>query len=92
LLVRGVTRLQHLHHMLLAGRTHRLGGFTRYHSIARPAQVAAGCLFHDLSPLDMKKSAKLYSAWARAECAGKCASLKNGSNLHPTTSHVPIGG
>ena len=40
----------------------------------------------------MKKSAKVYSAWARAECAGKCASLKDGINSHPTTSHVPTGG
>ena len=71
LLVRGVARLQHLHHMLLAGRTHCLGGFTRYHGIARPAQIAAGCLFQDLSPLAMKKSAKVYSAWARADCAGE---------------------
>ena len=55
LLVRGVARLQHLHHMLLAGRTHCRGGFTRYHGIARPAQVAAGCLFHDLAPLDNEK-------------------------------------
>ena len=37
LLVCGVARLQHLHHMLLAGRTHCLGGFTRYHRITRPA-------------------------------------------------------
>ena len=55
LLVRGVARLQHLHHMLLAGRTHCRGGVTGYHGITRPAQVAAGCLFHDLSPLDNKK-------------------------------------
>ena len=53
--MRGLARLQHLHHMLLAGRTHCLGGFTGYHGSARPAQVAAGCLFYDLSPLDNKK-------------------------------------
>ena len=43
LLVRGIARLQHLHHMLLAGRTHCLGACTGYHGSARPAQVAAGC-------------------------------------------------
>ena len=41
LLVRGIARLQHLHHKLLAGRTHCLGGFTRYHGIARPAPPSA---------------------------------------------------
>ena len=92
LLVRGVARLQHLHHMLLAGRTHCRGGVTGYHGITRPAQVAAGCLFHDLSPLDMKKYAKLYSAWARADCAGECAYLKDGINPQTTTSHDPTGG
>ena len=41
--------------MLLAGRTHCLRGFTGYHGSTRPAQVAAGCLFYDLSPLDSEK-------------------------------------
>ena len=89
LLVRGVARLQHLHHMLLAGRTHCRGGVTGYHGITRPAQVSAGCLFHDLSPLDMKKSAKVYSAWARADCAGgTCAKLAQ-VQCYPMASAYP---
>ena len=39
LLVRGIARLQHLHHMLLARRTHCLRGFTGNHGIARPAHL-----------------------------------------------------
>ena len=92
LLVRGVARLQHLHHMLLAGRTHCRGGVTGYHGIIRPAQVSAGCLFHDLSPLVNKKSANLSATWERADCAGESASLKDGINPQTTTSHVPTGG
>ena len=78
--------------MLLAGRTHCRGGVTGYHGITRPAQVSAGCLFHDLSPLVNKKSANLSATWERADCAGESASLKDGINPQTTTSHVPIGG
>ena len=38
----------------------------------------------------MKKSAKAYSAWARADCAGECA--KRRRRPHPTTNRVPTGG
>ena len=39
----------------------------------------------------IKKSAKAYSAWARADCAGECAFIKNGSNPHMTTSQIRTG-
>jgi len=39
LLVRGLAHLQHLHHKLLARRTHCLGGFTHYHGSAHPAHL-----------------------------------------------------
>jgi len=40
----------------------------------------------------IKRFTKLYSAWARADCAGKCAFLKYGSNPHTTASRVHTGG